>query len=121
MSDEPRADLRRVLAWGRRAPAEPPKADAERWRRPAAPPRSFLEVYFGNAVRASVLADPDYWRRRACRRMASTLTANAVGSMIGVPRHGDIDKRSESLDTKMSAPTSAARSRIRLSSWSGQS
>lgn len=62
-----------------------------------------------------------YRRRRAWRRMAPTLAANAVGSMIGVPRHGDIDSRSVSLDTTISAPTSAARSRIRLSSWSGQS
>ena len=34
--------------------------------------------------------------------------------MIGVPRHGDIDSRSVSFETMMSAPTSAARSRIRL-------
>ena len=33
--------------------------------------------------------------------------------MIGVPRHGDIDSRSVSLETTSSAPTSAARSRIR--------
>jgi hypothetical protein len=60
-------------------------------------------------------------RRRACLRIASTFAANAVGSMIGVPRHGDIDSRSVSLETMSSAPTSAAKSRIRLSSWSGQS
>ena len=60
-------------------------------------------------------------RRRACLRIASTFAANAAGSMIGVPRHGDIDSRSVSLETMSSAPTSAARSRIRLSSWSGQS
>jgi hypothetical protein len=39
--------------------------------------------------------------------------------MIGVPCHGDIDRRSVSLETMSGAPTSAARSRIRLSSWSG--
>src|SRR5436190_6729503 len=50
--------------------------------------------------------------RRACLRMASTFAANAVGSMIGVPRHGDIDSRSVPLETMSSAPTSAARSRI---------
>jgi hypothetical protein len=55
-------------------------------------------------------------RRRACLRMASTFAANAAGSMIGVPRHGDIDSRSVSLETMSRAPTSAARSRIRLSS-----
>ena len=60
-------------------------------------------------------------RRRACLRIASTFAANAAGSMMGVPRHGDIDSRSVSLETMSSAPTSAARSRIRLSSWSGQS
>ena len=60
-------------------------------------------------------------RRRACLRIASTFAANAIGSMIGVPRHGDIDSRSVSLETMSSAPTSAAKSRIRLSSWSGQS
>jgi hypothetical protein len=60
--------------------------------------------------------EPDYWRRRACRRMASTLAANAAGPMIGVPRHGDIESKSVSLEIRISAPTSAARSRIRLSS-----
>jgi len=60
-------------------------------------------------------------RRRACLRIASTFAANAAGSMIGVPRHGDIDSRSVSLETMSSAPTSAARSRIRLSWWSEQS
>jgi hypothetical protein len=55
-------------------------------------------------------------RRRACLRIASTFAANAAGSMIGVPHHGDIDSRSVSLETTSSAPTSAARSRIRLSS-----
>ncbi len=59
--------------------------------------------------------------RRAWRLIASTFDANAAGSMIGVPRQGDIDSRSVSLDTTISAPTSAARSRIRLSSWSGHS
>jgi hypothetical protein len=51
-------------------------------------------------------------RRRACLRIASTFAANTAGSMIGVPRHGDIDSRSVSLETMSSAPTSAARSRI---------
>jgi hypothetical protein len=55
-------------------------------------------------------------RRRACLRIASTFVANAVGSMIGVPRHGDTDSKSVSLETISSAPTSAARSRMRLSS-----
>src|SRR5436190_5508700 len=50
--------------------------------------------------------------RRARLRMASTFAANAVGSMIGVPSHGDIDSRSVPLETMSSAPTSAARSRI---------
>ena len=45
-------------------------------------------------------------RRRACLRMASTFAANAAGSMIGVPRHGDIDSRSVSLDTRAAPPLS---------------
>lgn len=44
--------------------------------------------------------------------MASTFAANAVGSMIGVPSHSDIDSRSVPLETMSSAPTSVARSRI---------
>src|ERR1022692_3629591 len=41
--------------------------------------------------------------------------------MTGRPRHGDILVRSASADTMRKAPTAAARSRIRLSSQSGQS
>jgi len=35
---------------------------------------------------------------------------------MGVARHGDIEVRSVSSETMMTAPTSAARSRMRLSS-----
>jgi hypothetical protein len=41
-----------------------------------------------------VAARADAWRR--------PLAANAAGSMIGVPRHGDIDSRSVSFETMMS-------------------
>src|ERR1022692_4914210 len=41
--------------------------------------------------------------------------------MTGRPRHGDMLVRSASADTIRNAPTAAARSRIRLSSQSGQS
>jgi hypothetical protein len=54
--------------------------------------------------------------RRVWRRMASTLAAKAMGVRMGVPRQGDIDSRSVSLETMSMAPTSAARSRTRLSS-----
>jgi hypothetical protein len=36
-----------------------------------------------------------YLRLRACLRIASTWEAKAAGAMIGVPRHGDIDSRSD--------------------------
>src|SRR6266851_8040555 len=41
--------------------------------------------------------------------------------MIGRPRHGDMLVKSTSAETTRIAPTAAARSRIRLSSQSGQS
>jgi hypothetical protein len=41
--------------------------------------------------------------------------------MIGRPRHGDMLVRSASADTMRKAPAAAARSRVRLSSQSGQS
>ena len=60
-------------------------------------------------------------RRLRARRQASTIDANCDGSMIGRPRQGDMPVRSASADTIRNAPTTAARSRIRLSSQSGQS
>src|SRR5271169_3335817 len=101
-----------------RAAAGPPKAEPAAHAGPAAPQAPRLINLLTRETRQVTVY---LRRRRACLRIASTFAANAVGSMIGVPRHGDIDSRSVSLETTSSAPTSAARSRIRLSSWSGQS
>jgi hypothetical protein len=110
---------RDLLPWrqARRAPGGPkaePGADA-------GPARRRAPLLINLLIRGTRQVTVYLRRRRACLRIASTFAANAVGSMIGVPRHGDIDSRSVSLETMSSAPTSAARSRIRLSSWSGQS
>jgi hypothetical protein len=60
-------------------------------------------------------------RRLRSRREASIIEADWGGSMIGRPRQGDMLVRSASAETIRNAPTDAARSRIRLSSQSGQS
>ena len=101
----------RGVAPARAGPAS--QGQARRWRRASGGAGAALINLLIRGIRQVTVY---LRRRRACLRIASTFAANAAGSMIGVPRHGDIDSRSVSLETMSSAPTSAARSRIRLSS-----
>ena len=74
-----------------------------------------------NSVHQSLGAVDMIHRRLRARREASTSDANCGGSMIGLPRHGDMLVRSASAETMRNAPVAAARSRIRLFSPSARS